>query len=428
MGNIRAFAYWTLDWLKGSPVRKNMALIQKKKQTEHQNQEELVSILEYARKNVPYYANISVSELSAFPVINKEKMKKAYEDFRSKEYLDDTKLLVHYTSGSSGTPFKAYQTQEKDNFHKAALIANNREHGWELGAKWVHMRNWGMEAAPSWLHRFKNNVVPLSILDLNDEKLEHIVQTLVKDKDLSIIMSYASGVERLAEYIIRKNYRDYDFGIKLIVTGADNLKEEVWDLLEEIFKCPVLNRYGSIENTTIATTKAGDRTFYIDTAQFYVEVLKLDEDVLVEEGELGRVVLTDFYNKALPFIRYANGDLAVAKKIVNGQCVEFASLEGREISALRKTDGTLLSETNIMGRFKKYTEIQRYQIIQTAPKAYTMRIEGASESVDQRCIDELKRIFGDDAEVTIEHTDLIPCGKNGKFKVTISELVNSGAQ
>ena len=146
----------------------------------------------------------------------------------------------------------------------------------------------------------------------------------------------------------------------------------------------------------------------------------MDEDVSVEEGELGRVVLTDLYNKALPFIRYANGDLAIAKKIVNGQCVEIASLEGREISALRKTDGTLLSETNIMGRFKKFTDISRYQIIQTAQSAYTMRLENAPASIDAKCLAEMNTIFGDDAVITIEHVDDIPCEKNGKFKVTIS--------
>ena len=422
MGNIRSLVYWTLDWLKGSPVRKNMARIRQKKQTEHNNQEELEYILNYAREYVPYYASVKSSALKDFPVISKEQIKKDYASFRSGEYLDDTKLLTLYTSGSSGTPFKAYQNKEKDYFHKAALLLKNEEIGWPLGARWAHMRNWGMEAPASKVQCLKNNLIPLSILDLNDEKLEHIVQTLVKDKKLRIILSYASGMERLAEYIVRKNYTDYDFGIKLIIADSDNLKMEVWDQLEEIFKCPVLNRYGSIENAIIAITKPGDRTFYIDTTQFYVEVLKMDEDISVEEGEIGRVVLTDLYNKALPFIRYANGDLAVAKKIIDGQCVEIASLEGREISALRKTDGTLLSETNIMGRFKKFTQISRYQIIQTAPQAYTMRLENAPKSVDAKCFDEIKKIFGEDAAVTIEHVDTIPCEKNGKFKVTISLL------
>ena len=210
--------------------------------------------------------------------------------------------------------------------------------------------------------------------------------------------------------------------MKLIIADSDNLKPEIWDALERIFKCPVLNRYASIENAIIAITKANDRTFYIDTTQFYVEVLKMDEDVSVEEGEMGRIVVTDFHNHAMPFIRYSNGDLAVAKKIVNGQCVEFSTLEGRAISALRKTDGTLLSETNIMGRFKEFVEICRYQIIQTGAKEYTMRVEGVSSDVDAKCIAEIKKIFGDDAQVTIEHLDQIECGANGKFRVTISKI------
>lgn len=191
-----------------------------------------------------------------------------------------------------------------------------------------------------------------------------------------------------------------------------------------MFKCPVLNRYASIENDIIAITKPDDRTFYVDTTQFYVEVLKMDEDVSVEEGEMGRIVVTDLSNKAMPFIRYSNGDLAVAKKIVNGQCVEIGTLEGRAISALRKTDGTLLSETNIMGRFKQFVEIHRYQIIQTGVKDYTMRLEGVASNIDEKYINEMKKIFGDDASVKIEHCEHIQCGANGKFKVTISELPN----
>ena len=422
MSNIREIVYWTLDFVKGSPVRKRVKSIREKKKNGYDNAEELRAVLDYARRNVPFYENVESSDLKAFPVVNKEKMKKDYESFRSREYLDDSKLLTLYTSGSSGTPFKAYQNKDKDHWHKAAMIVKNKEIGWNIGDRWAHLRNWGFGKDASRVERIKKNMVPLSILDLNDEKLEKIVQTLVSDKKLQIILSYSSGLERLVEYIIRKNYTEYNFGLKLIIADSDNLKTEMWDMLEKIFKCPVLNRYASIENAIIAITKPGDRTFYIDTTQFYVEILRLDSDEPATEGEMGRIVITDFNNKALPFIRYSNGDLAIAKKIVDGQCVEIESLEGREISALRKTDGTILSETNIMGRFKQFVEIHRYQIIQKGKKDYTMRLEGVSPDVDEKCIAEIKTIFGNDANVTIEHTDHIECGKIGKFKVTISEL------
>ncbi len=422
MANIREMAYWVLDFLKGSPVRKKIEVLEGKRKKGYDNSQELTVLLEYVRKNVPYYVDIKSNAISAFPVINKEIIKGEYDSFRSREYVDESNLNIVYTSGSSGTPFKAYQNRDKVYFHRASMILKNKEIGWDVGDKWAHMRNWGFGKDAKYFERFVKNMVPLSILDLNDEKLETIVQTLVKDRKLQIILSYSSGLERLAEYIVRQKYTEYDFGIKLIIADSDNLKTETWDLLEKIFKCPVLNRYASIENDIMAITKPNDRTFYIDTTQFYIEVLKMDSDASVEEGEMGRVVVTDFNNRAMPFVRYSNGDLAVAKKIVNGQCVEFATLEGREISALRKTDGTLLSETNIMGRFKEFVEICRYQIIQTSEKNYKMRLEGAPESVDEKCKTELKKIFGEDANVTIEHTDLIECGQNGKFKVTISKI------
>ena len=49
-----------------------------------------------------------------------------------------------------------------------------------------------------------------------------------------------------------------------------------------------------------------------------------------------------------------------------------------------------------MGRFKEFVEIQRYQIIQTDYKDYTMRLEGVSSSVDEKCINEIKKIFKED--------------------------------
>ncbi len=422
MKNAREVVYWTLDFLKGSPVRKKIKLIREESTKGYDNSKALFEVLTYARTYVPYYKNISLAHLAEFPIVNKETMKMQYDSFRSKEYLDDSNLITLYTSGSSGTPFKAYQNKDKDSFHKAAMILKNREIGWNVGDRWAHLRNWGFGKNASKIECIKKNMVPLSILDLNDEKLEAIVQTLVRDKKLSIILAYSSGLERLADYIIRKDYVDYPFGIKLIIADSDNLKAKTWDSLEQIFKCPVLNRYASIENAIIAITKPNDRTFYIDTTQFYVEILKMDRDESVEEGEMGRVVVTDFHNRALPFIRYSNGDLAVAKKIVNGQCVEIESLQGREISALHKTDGTLLSETNIMGRFKEFVEIHRYQIIQTSPKDYTMRLEGVTADVDDKCTAILKDIFGRDAQIEIEHTDHIECGANGKFKVTISRI------
>ena len=206
MGNIRELVYWAQDFFKGCPVRKKTYLIKEKKENGYDNKEDLIRILDYVRNNVPYYKKIDSNDLADFPVVSKEIIKTQYDSFRSKEYTDDSKLLKLYTSGSSGTPFKAYQDKEKDQFHKAALILKNKEIGWNVGDRWAHLRNWGFGKSASKLECFKKNMVPLSILDLNDEKLEKIVNTILNDKKLSIILSYSSGLERLVDYIIRKKY------------------------------------------------------------------------------------------------------------------------------------------------------------------------------------------------------------------------------
>lgn len=40
--------------------------------------------------------------------------------------------------------------------------------------------------------------------------------------------------------------------------------------------------------------------------------LKMDSDEPAEDGELGRIVITDLYNYAFPILRYDNGDTAIA--------------------------------------------------------------------------------------------------------------------
>ena len=133
MKNIREIVYWALDLLHGSPVKKKMNVIGELRKKGYDNADELTAILRYAIDRVPYYKNIKVPVLSDFPVVSKEVMKTAYDSFRSEEYPNDDNLTKVFTSGSSGTPFKAYQTKEKDDFHKAALILKNREIGWNLG-------------------------------------------------------------------------------------------------------------------------------------------------------------------------------------------------------------------------------------------------------------------------------------------------------
>ena len=89
---------------------------------------------------------------------------------------------------------------------------------------------------------------------------------------------------------------------------------EVRRNLEKIFRCTVRSWYSNEENGIMGLQREEDESYYIDTESYYYEILKLDSDEPAEPGELGRIVITDLYNYAIPLIRYDNGDLAVAER------------------------------------------------------------------------------------------------------------------
>ena len=68
---FRRMVFWTLDFLKGSCVRKHYLDIKRRMDCNAAPEENLCSIMEYAIQNVPYYSNKD-EDIIHFPVMNKE--------------------------------------------------------------------------------------------------------------------------------------------------------------------------------------------------------------------------------------------------------------------------------------------------------------------------------------------------------------------
>lgn len=419
---LRRVGFWTLDWLKGSPVRKRYSYLHNLAKTEQINDGALTEILMHAKQTVPFYGDIREIDINAFPVVCKEDYKKAFAQFRSSAYLDDSTLRKVFTSGSTGTPFMAYQDKEKLYWHRAGLISINDGIGWKLGARFMFMRVWGSGHNEGLLSQMMSNVVPVDVMDFDDTKKETIRQKLLADKQLVYILGYASALESLSEYLIRCGEDPEKLGLEMIIADSENLSENAKQTIEKAFGCPVLNRYGNNENGIIGLAKGNRSYFSINYPEYYVEVLNIDDDSPAPVGSVGRIVITDLYNKAFPFIRYDTGDLGIAQKLRGRQCIELKELTGRVSVALRDTKGNLLSETAAVAFLKLFLGIGRFQVAQTGERTYELRIEQCSKDYDVRLVEKAKTVFGQDAEVRVCHVEKIPQEKNGKYKVTSYEV------
>ena len=101
-----------------------------------------------------------------------------------------------------------------------------------------------------------------------------------------------------------------------------------------------------------------------------VEILR-DDGMAAGPGEVGQVVVTGFYNYAMPFIRYAIGDVAIAAE---GSCPcgrslpVIAQVLGRTRCAFVFADGTRIwprgSDALAIRRFVPHREFQMVQVDQ----------------------------------------------------------------
>ena len=55
--------------------------------------------------------------------------------------------------------------------------------------------------------------------------------------------------------------------------------------------------------------------------------------------KLARLVITDLYNRSMPFIRYDTGDLAISNDRERKQITSLSSFQGRIADAIKDTEG-----------------------------------------------------------------------------------------
>ena len=84
----------------------------------------------------------------------------------------------------------------------------------------------------------------------------------------------------------------------------------------------------------------------MDLYNLCTEMLRLDSEEPVNPGERGRIVVTDFYNKAFPMIRYDTGDTGIYQEVtdekgrIHGY---FTEIYGRRGSMMYNCKGEPLS-------------------------------------------------------------------------------------
>jgi phenylacetate-CoA ligase len=420
-------AFWGLDFLKGSPVRQHIKDLEQAFAVPAKGRElareRLEKFLEHACTTTPFYKRFAgTKKLDDFPVIQKRMIKYNYGDFLSSAY-DKKDLVTVTTSGSYGTPFKFYLTKDKRARQQAEIVFFNRWVGYRVGMRYCQVR---VHPRGRLLLFMQNGfLIDPSVID--NEWLEQHRQIL-KTESARFIIIYPSALLPLAEYCREKGDRPEEFHVRVMINTSEPLLESVRKAIEGVFGCSIVDRYCANELGVISHECMEYKRHHINFSSHHVELLKLDSDEPVEQGETGRVVITDFFSYAMPLIRYDTGDVANwGPRCLCGLDVPvFEKVGGRLTETIYDPSGRMVNALGIDRDPKDLDGIIQFQFIQKTRDSYLVKLH-VTDSFDQE--DTLRKRFlarlGLDAQIRFEYVDSIPALPSGKRPYIINEFLKS---
>ncbi len=160
--------------------------------------------------------------------------------------------------------------------------------------------------------------------------------------------------------------------------------------------------------------------YHIMAHKLGVEFLNADGRPCAE-GEVGQIVITDYVNRAMPFIRYAIGDLAAPVRCDCGKIdlPALTRLLGKQRGLLRHPDGHYVFSTELSPHIRDSAEVRQYQVIQQAPARFLLRViarDGADAALFETRMRELFTLhFGLATELAFDWCTDIPRLPGGKY-------------
>ncbi len=427
---LRNTAFWTLDYIKGGRVRKYMSTLRTIDMLggylDYQR-DRLDDLLHHCINTVPAYKQMSSTNLVDWPVVNKNELRENKKSHLSSLYGEET-LISMSTSGSTGTPFSCLQDTSKKKHVNAEVIYYSGKTGYKIGQRIIYIRSLVKKIAKSPLQQFLSNIYHLNSKDLSDKGLEELFLQIKKLSSGSgaMILSYASTLDAFRKYFEKHGYDVVkDCKIFGIISGSEMLYDVTRESMEHAFGCKCFSRYSNEENGILGQDEVENNVFLDNRASYIVEILKFDSDEPASLGEVGRVVVTDLYNYAMPMVRYDTGDAGawVEIKYNNQKRTAIGNFAGRAVDIIFDCDGNQISPHTITNGMWQFEGISQFQLVQKQKNEYEMRICAGSSYEEAKLLEVLHSIVGEKANIKIISVDEIPILSSGKRRYIVNEML-----
>ncbi len=431
LNTLRRKMFWYVDSLKGAQIQKHyseiVGLMENPLSDDSKRLMELnlTNLLDHATSTTPFYRKYRGYEsLQDFHVIDKTLIREHYQDFKSVRFKD-SELFETFSSGSTGIPFGVLQDMGKRNRNTADVIYFLELAGGVLGDKLFFIKLWDHNNKKGKLTKWLQNIHAHNVMDSSKKDMEMLMANLEEDSTPKSILVYPSFFEELCNYLNITGHKPKVKNLNTIISFAESLKSKERFQISCLFDCQVYERYSNQENGIFAQkTVDNPDDFVLNLASYHFEVLEMNSDEHVKPGEVGRLVVTDLFNYAMPMIRYDTGDMVIYERMESGRPY-ISSIFGRRMDTIFDTKGKIVSP-HVFYLVVDYGEMEQFQFVQVDKDSYLFIINGNRRNIREDSIVKcFKQYLGEDALISFEYVNEIPLLSSGKRKKIVNEYKKS---
>lgn len=399
----------------------------------------LRELLRHAHATCPYYRETwaasglrvdslrSLDDFRRWPLMRRETVRAEIARLRSEAAIT---RLAKATGGSSGQPLR-FEIDPDSNQRRTAMT--HRGYDWAgagPGSKQFYLWGDAIGSVPTWrrwktsLHRRFDRQGFFNCFDLDERSMARLARDLDRHRPDAIV-AYTNPIFEFAHFLRQREIRPRS--PRSVVVGAEKLYPFQRELIEQVFRCPVFETYGSREFMLIGAECERHEGLHLSMENLLVEIVN-DDGQPTPDGDEGNVVVTDLFNHAMPFVRYVTDDRATAGF---GQCGCGRGLPllrrviGRRLDTLRTATGRVIPGEFFPHLFKDYHEVGRFQVRQGPDDRIALLVVPAGEELSRetrrRLRDAIRAQIHDPTPIEIRVVTKIPLTHTGKHRVVVRD-------
>jgi phenylacetate-CoA ligase len=401
----------------------------------------LLRLLRHANEHLPFYRNrlaclfgphggVDLARWNEVPLLAREDVIARGDEMRVAELPADLGPITEArTSGSTGIPLRIATNGLTFVSANALLARAARWFGADPARPLAAIRRFTNEPPPpspeghvkaGWsLGHPDTPYYEIELLTPLEQQLAWLVR-----RRAPYLVTQASHALSIAHAVTPAQGRA--LGIEIVFAIGETVPDGARELVAERLGARLAGLYSCQEIGGMACECEQAPHYHVAAENALIEIL--DDDCRdVVPGGRGRVVVTGFYNYAMPFIRYVLGDVAVAGA---GPCAcgrtlpVIARIVGRTHAAFAFRDGSRLwLRGSLIRPMHEFVPFRRYQLVQHDHESIEFRYEpdGSGRAPDLAGLNALARkTIHPSVAMTVTEVDALRPGPSGKLEEFIS--------